>query len=436
MPPTEEVTDVASDDVADPESKPTDAILESYACTCDDHESVISPSAYLADLLDYVTTHVEDGTETPGSTLDGLESMLYQPFGALSASTDGNTESVTHVRLTVESLLGFVDGQSEQMYTSIGLDPADDLPGFDDTEAYRHAAYDALLDALGVSREDLRNAAYDDEEREWVADALGVPVDRVDDFRLDPAAPRDATFDPTTDDPAAITEATLEDLFGLPALVAEDDGDVERLDPLRTIEEPYLRTWRRDALESEWDAADHPSDAYPMHRLASANDGETIDDDRQRPIVDPDVIGPDDFRALPPDAQAENDDGQSRGRVDAGGTAGPSPEVGLDADGDDIDWRPSDEDFDHASATPTDDDAFELWEHRRRWLDDQLAAIHAKTPTGPGGPVDVEGSLNAMLGAVSYRDTDREVAWYPSTSRPARSTAAVSSRTWRCYETS
>lgn len=413
---------VASNDPAGAASKPTDAVLESYACNCEDYEAVISPSAYLADLLDYVTTHVEDGSETPGSTLDGLEGTLYQPFGALSASADAATEDVTHVRLTVESLLGFVDAQSEMVHTT-GSNPADDLPGFSDTEPYRVAAYDALLDAWGVSRDDLRNAAYDDAEREWVADALGVPTDRVDDFRLDPDAPADAAFDPTTDAPTAISQPNLEALFGLPALVETDDGDVTKLDPLRTIGDPAVREWRHDALAAEWFEADHPDDAFPMHRLGGATDGETIDDDRTRPIVDPDVIGPDDFRAVPPDAQADTSGNTTGGNTTGGNTtgwnAGPSSSNGLDTSGVTLDWRPSDEDFDLASAVPTDDDAFELWEHRRQWLDDELAAIHAKTPAGPGDTIDVRGSLNDMLDAVSYRGTDRDVAWYPSTNAAA-----------------
>jgi hypothetical protein len=339
----------------------TFAELEAYKCTCEDHESVVSPTAYLADLLDYATAdgsgggHVKD---SDGSvSIDDLERTFHQPFDELAAKPESAQETVRHVRICVEALLGYLDDEdSSTSGNSVGLlgddETGEGIPDGSETEAYRTAAYEALLDEWGVTRDDLRTAAYDESERGWIADTIGVPEWTVPDLWLDPDAPLNRAYEDypkpketslfeSIDETFPVSETNLEDLFGLPAVTKPTDGGRKRTDPLRTIEEPYVRMWRIQYLGNEWAEEDHPSDAYPAHlHQNTPHANAQIDSESTRPIVDPDLIGPDDFRVVP--------------------------------------GRPS---FSRRDAFPGDDAAFSLWETRRTWLDEELESIWEELPT-------------------------------------------------------
>lgn len=101
-----------------------------------------------------------------------------------------------------------------------------------------------------------------------------------------------------------------------------------------------MQTWRLATLRSIWQSADWPADAYSQ---------------RQTPIVDPDLVGPDDFR------------------------------------------NPL------AKANATDPDrAFDIWVRRRAWADSLLQALRSVAPHQAGtvsGP-DFAGAVAAMSGTA------------------------------------
>lgn len=266
-------------------------------CGCRDCEAAVSPAAYLADLVDYIRRFMRDGFAE--IDLAALTRRLYQPFGRLPAECDAVETQVRQVRICIEVLRGY-----------LADNPPDPLrrPGLDAGERdYRRAAYVRLLNEIGTSLDELgvartagqaaRNQAERERaqaELERLADRIGVNANRVLDFFLDPTAA-----------PDPVTETALEDLFGL---VSTDAGR----DPLDPPRPSQLRGHRLERLASLWHSQDWPDDQIP--------DG--------RPIVDPDVIGPDDFRA--PFRRANANDPRR---------------------------------------------AFDLWLERRSWVDDRLAAL-------------------------------------------------------------
>jgi hypothetical protein len=125
---------------------------------------------------------------------------------------------------------------------------------------YRQQAYDALLAAVGTSYAELRLArGAAATTREDLAGRLGI--------RLDPSRP-DA-LDQLTLDGTALTEPTLEALFGLP-------DTSTTLSPLRPAADAQLLTWRLAAASLRWAEEDHAESAsrrsFPV-------------------LLDPDVIG-------------------------------------------------------------------------------------------------------------------------------------------------
>ncbi len=119
---------------------------------------------------------------------------------------------------------------------------------------------------------------------------------------------------------------------------------------------PKLVAWRLRRLGTVWRDQDFPVDAY----------SDDADDSQRRPIIDPDVIGPDDFR--------------------------------------------------HPLVA---DPAFALWRQRRAWVDQQLTALSALTKTigTPSGNVtvpDLDAILAHMYTGITY-EGDTLAAWVATT---------------------
>jgi Tc toxin complex TcA C-terminal TcB-binding domain/Concanavalin A-like lectin/glucanases superfamily/ABC toxin N-terminal region len=111
--------------------------------------------------------------------------------------------------------------------------------------AYRWAAYEAFLAGIGTSFEELRLArGADAAARTSLGARIGI--------RLSPTAPDELTQ--LTREPSALTEALLEELFGL------RDSDVSR-GILRQPVRPLLLQWRETALALRWAEADHGTEA-------------------------------------------------------------------------------------------------------------------------------------------------------------------------------
>jgi hypothetical protein len=185
---------------------------------------------------------------------------------------------------------------------------------------YCMMAYQALLAHIGTSYEEIRLAhGAAGETRAALADKLGIPLEHLDELFLAPSE---------------ITEAGLEKLFGLA------DTTVE---PLEDIDTPSLQKARLEYLRNFWDEEDWPNDAYTQLLL---------------PIIDPDVIGPDDLRQP---------------------TSGQAP--------------------------------FDLWQNRRVWVDARLKALTLLTKPVNGQPMpDMAALFDAMYQPVTYANASL-TAW-------------------------
>lgn len=254
-------------------------------CGCEDCEAAVSPLTYLADLLAYVKDNVR-ATDRPNLRIDWrfLQEQFLQPFGRLPLACDAVDAIVRTTRICIEVL--------RQTLAAAPPTPARRAALADAERAYVQSLYEALLVWIGTSADELRIAQTDtDDARRALADRIGLPaptanVDRLQDLLLDIIG---------TAVPAL--EAQIEDLFGF--------RDT-RADPLRAPRPIKLAQWRRARLRELWRDQDWPA-GMPA-------DG--------RPVIDPDVIGPDDFR---------------------------SPD--------------------------TADAAFRVWRKRRNWIDQELAAL-------------------------------------------------------------
>lgn len=250
------------DDEPDDPDIPTgvdDVLNELEKCGCKDCESAVSPTAYLAHLLEWTLQHIKDGDDSIAFTQ--LAEEFHQPFGELPASCAAVEEQVHQVRIAVEVLWRFTDfleSEDLQLPTSFRT-------------AYRHLRnqlYRLILNKLGTSFEQLRSATLqisgDDlvatrvaKERQALADLLGIDQSHLNELFFNIEQP-----------PVSPSESDLERLFGFKSTRA---GDVFAAPPT-----PELIAWQRERLDEIWQTQDWTSDAY-----AGAN---------RLPFVDPVLI--------------------------------------------------------------------------------------------------------------------------------------------------
>lgn len=228
-------------------------------CRCRDCEAAVSPLAYLSDLIAYVAL---SGRVSGGGGLSWLDSELHQSFSALPGSCAAVEGQVRQVRIAVEVLRGYLGAQEIAVPEAV-------------EGSYLRNAYIQLLTGLGTSYEALRLARRSDlDSAEAIASTLGI----------DPVHLPELFFDLSAT-PLAFTEQTLEQRFGVPAtgLVEAGPGDEAADDRPSDLER-----WRIEHLHAQWRTADHPDDPYAMGRF---------------PVIDPDLIGPDDIRLHTEDGQ-------------------------------------------------------------------------------------------------------------------------------------
>jgi hypothetical protein len=82
-----------------------DAVLEDQ-CICNDCDAAVSPLAYLTDLLNYTTNNVK--YIGSGTTLEFLESKFYQNFTEMPYSCDNSENLVCQQRVVVEILRRYI----------------------------------------------------------------------------------------------------------------------------------------------------------------------------------------------------------------------------------------------------------------------------------------------------------------------------------------
>ncbi|MCS5700796.1 hypothetical protein NZK32_17275 [Cyanobium sp. FGCU-52] len=210
---------------------------EPQPCACD-CQSAVSPTAYLAALLDYTARHVRlNGAELSLSQLDGL---FLQPFAELPDDCTAAETQLRQVRLCIEVL--------RRKAAKDGIDVSPIIA------AHAQASYASLLSALGVSNTELRLARTASPERQQqLADRLAVPLLQL--FSGFMLAETDQT------------EEKLQTVFGLPSTNPAASPLVEST----------LQQARLAALEQSWLAVDQAS---------------------ERLLLDPDLISSDVFAVI------------------------------------------------------------------------------------------------------------------------------------------
>lgn len=234
-------------------------------CGCDDCKRADSPVAYLADLLDYAIRRLKHNGNSV--TLTFLQNHFHQPFRNLPLTCELMKQKVRQVRICIEVLREHLPTQYAT-YTP---------------QWYLEAAYKILLEQIGTSFDELRQAQrLKKRERERLADRLGLVLnpqrslpndpDQLDLLFLDtdPNSPANPIW------PVKLTEQSLEWLFGL--------RDTTR-PPLDPDSQPEVLNWRMAYLYLNWHKADRSSNS-PLG---------------ENPIIDPDVIGYADLKDTTPD---------------------------------------------------------------------------------------------------------------------------------------
>ena len=199
----------------------SDPVVRSFpgaeeGCDCDEHAAAYGPAAYLADLLEFVRTHVE--VELSGVPADAatLKSTLHQPFADLRTKDSDPDKAVNVVQMVIEVLRRALDAQP-------GV-TRDKLISNLDVRGYREAAYFALLDELGTSYAELRDVQNaGDEALQDLADRLQVPKVNLKANIND----LDATLFVSLredDGHESPTEEWMETIFGLPATESDRSG--------------------------------------------------------------------------------------------------------------------------------------------------------------------------------------------------------------------
>jgi len=177
-------------------------------CLCEDCQSAPGPTAYLADLLSYVASHLRSYGLPVG--LPFLAGTFHQPFADLPTDCAAVETEVRQVRICAEVLRSYLAAPAHAptaaQQAELAIAEA----------AYVLAAYKALLAGLGTSFDELQLARYaDPATRSSLAGRLGLTVDPygagrpdgLDLLVLDPAA--------VPPSPHALTEPGIERIFGL-----------------------------------------------------------------------------------------------------------------------------------------------------------------------------------------------------------------------------
>lgn len=165
-------------------------------CDCPACRSAVSPTAYLASLLNYAAANLRSGTPLAAVSVQQLQSMLLQPFCDLPVSCQFAEQSVCRYRLIIEVLRKHLRAVS----------PTSTLvaSGF---RSYLTAVYEALAEGAGTSTREIAQA-NSGAARKALASRLGILPGTL--FNLQ------QQFNAIPDSrPLDEVEASLEEYFGL-----------------------------------------------------------------------------------------------------------------------------------------------------------------------------------------------------------------------------
>ena len=292
-------------------------------CKCNDNESAVSPLAYLADLLRYTLNHVTKldhvTKKEDNIKISDLIFYLHQPFDRLPASGESIEKEVRQARIAIEVLRKSLPDEKQKE-----LQAAE--------KEYCLAAYHTLLMRIGTNLEEIRlSRMADDEKKQDIANKLALDdISRLNELRIHP------------DD---LTEQKIQTIFGLA------DTDPKRKDPLASLPVSKLEKWRLGYLYNTWQKEDCPNNKLPDDQL----------------ILDPDIIGPDDFKYPF------------------------SNKIDYIIEGINI------------KKIPRPYDCFRLWLKRRHWIDARLITLKKlKTVVREENVPDMQGMLNSMYRTIYY----------------------------------
>ncbi len=177
-------------------------------CLCEDCQAAPSPTAYLADLLSYVTSRLLDQGEPV--SLPYLVANYYQPFADLPTDCAAVETQVRQARICAEVLNSYLQDPAHEPAAAQqqALTTA--------TASYLLSTYETLLTGLGTSYDEVRLArAASPADRSSLAGRLGLTVNP---YAFDPNdALNQIVLDPSIAPPGAqaLDEATIERIFGL-----------------------------------------------------------------------------------------------------------------------------------------------------------------------------------------------------------------------------
>lgn len=237
-------------------------------CGCEDCESAVSPAAYLSELIAYATKHLRWGTlDVDVQRLE--EDILLQPLGRLPGSCKATEEQVRQVRICIEVLRQYKgDSVSTRWEDQFRLA----------THRYLKNVYYSLLTRMGTSYEELTRALADSDRQETLSQRLAIPTDQLPQIWLDLQIHHLELTAAEWVDALYNLENKIEALFGYRSTQTDllhDQGQ-----PLVWELNSAIIQWQQEYQLAQWKLEDGLSDYWP----------------EDRPVIDPDLIGPDDFR--------------------------------------------------------------------------------------------------------------------------------------------
>jgi hypothetical protein len=196
-----------------------------------------SEQVYLADLLNFACDKTGGQIRDASGlrpTSNQVATVLRQPVDLIGIPQSASAvvaaaATVNELRVPVEILRSHA--------TSLGSQGEDDYP------SYHRCAYDAILSGIGTSSTELRlarGAAQD--ARQEVATRIGIALSGTS------SGPRPDQLDALTLDGSALSEVSLERLFGLRSTL--------RTDPLSPVPPADFTSWRTTTQRGRWQAED------------------------------------------------------------------------------------------------------------------------------------------------------------------------------------
>lgn len=269
-------------------------------CSCSDCQSLVSPFAYLMDLMKYGAAHISySGSPSYSPTNEPafaslLTNKFLQPFTGLPVDCETLHDTFCRVRLVTEVLEKLFDIEHPTGKASLTAE----------RKEFLSLVYNQLLNGMGTNFNELRKvvAIPTPTEKETAAkvlcDKMGLPLRSSDssDLIVDRIY---LTFNGGSPVDRELTGANLQSIFGF----RNTEENVLTIQP-----ESFVHRWHSEYLKEVWYGQDYFLSAYSRENIVPGNI--LSYKDSFRPIVDPDIMGWEDMTYLT--APANNSIYQSR----------------------------------------------------------------------------------------------------------------------------